>query len=127
MAMVSNWGAYALEALVSITLGKPDVMHDKALEDKVFEAAATAGFIDPIGGFGMPFSDRIDKSIHLAVVDIMNYVVRSKTAENFYLNQYREYDTIGRDAVQENIRKTIEEMTGLTVPEIDVNIGDIQT
>lgn len=104
VAMVSNWGAYALEALLAIAIGKSEVMHDKALEDKVFEAAASAGFIDPIGGFGMAHSDRIDKSIHLAIVDILNYIVKSKITDNFYLEKYKEYEAIGREAVQENIK-----------------------
>lgn len=104
VAMVSNWGAYALEALLAIAKGKPEIMHDRALEDKVFEAAASAGFIDPAAGFGMASGDAIDKSVHLAIVDILNFIVKSKISDTFYMEKYKEYSSIGREAVQENIK-----------------------
>lgn len=104
VAMVSNWGAYALEALLAIAEGKPEIMHDRALEDKVFEVAASAGFIDPAAGFGMASGDAIDKSVHLAIVDILNFVVKSKIGDTFYMEKYKEYASIGREAVQEKIK-----------------------
>lgn len=104
VAMVSNWGAYALEALLAIAKGKPEIMHDRALEDKVFEAATSAGFIDPAAGFGMASGDAIDKSVHLAIIDILNFIVKSKISDTFYMEKYKEYSSIGREAVQEKIR-----------------------
>lgn len=104
VAMVSNWGAYALEALLAIVKGKPEIMHDRALEDKVFEAAASAGFIDPAAGFGMASCDAIDKSVHLAIVDILNFFVKSKIGDTLYMEKYKEYSSIGRESVQEKIR-----------------------
>ena len=104
VTMVSNWGAYALEALLAIAKGKPEIMHDVALEDKVFEAAVSAGFIDPAAGFGMASGDAIDKSVHLAMVDILNFIVKSKINDTFYMEKYKEYSSVGRETVQEKIR-----------------------
>ena len=103
VAMVSNWGAYALEALLAIAKGKPEIMHDRALEDKVFEAAASAGFIDPAAGFGMASGDAIDKSVHLAMADILNFIVKSKISDTFYIEKYKEYLSVGREDVQKKI------------------------
>ena len=46
VAMVSNWGAYALEALLAIAKGKPEIMHDRVLEKRVFEASISAGLFN---------------------------------------------------------------------------------
>lgn len=112
VAMVSNWGAYAIEALLAIAKGKPEIMHDRALEDKVFEAAASAGFIDPAAGFGMASGDAIDKNVHLAIVDILNFIVKSKISDSLYMEKYKEYSSIGRDAVQEKIKDWANKIQG---------------
>jgi D-glutamate cyclase len=104
VAMVSNWGAYALEALLAIAKNKPEIMHDRALEERVFEAAISAGLIDPAAGFSMASGDAIDANIHLAIVDILNFIVKSKISDNFYMEKYKEYLSTGREAVQEKVK-----------------------
>ena len=104
VAMVANWGAYALEALLAIAKGKPEIMHDRELENTVFETAILSGFIDPAAGFGIPSGDAVDKAVHLAIVDIMNFIVKSKLSDTFYMEKYKEYSSIGREAVQEKIK-----------------------
>jgi hypothetical protein len=105
VAMVSNWGAYAIEALLAIAKARPEIMHDRALEERVFQASVSAGFIDPAAGFSMDSSDAIDKSVHLAIVDILNFIVKSKIGDNLYMEKYKEYLSVDRDAVQESIEK----------------------
>ena len=103
VAMVSNWGAYALEGLLAIAMRKPEIMHDVALEDKVFNAAAAAGFIDPADGFGMACGDAIDKNVHLDVVSIINFIVKAKIGDTFYMDKYKEYASMKREDVQKKV------------------------
>lgn len=105
VSMVSNWGAYALEAFLAIGKGRPEIMHDRSLEERVFQAAISAGFIDPAAGFSMDSGDAIDKSVHLAIVDILNFIVKSKIGDNIYMEKYKEYAAVGRSKVQENIER----------------------
>jgi len=105
VAMVSNWGAYAIEALLAIAKGKPEIMHDRNLEERVFQAAVSGGFIDPAAGFAMDSGDAIDKNVHLAMVDILNFIVKSKIRESYYMEKYKEYISVKRSAVQENIKE----------------------
>jgi hypothetical protein len=104
VAMVSNWGAYAIEALLAIAKGKPEIMHDRHLEERVFGAAIQAGFIDPAAGFSMDSGDAIDKGVHLAVIDILNFIVRSKIGDNYYMEKYKEYASVDRAKVDQKIR-----------------------
>lgn len=104
VAMVSNWGAYALEALLAIAKGKPEIMHDRVLEKRVFEASISAGFIDPAAGFAMDSGDAIDKNVHLAIVDILNFIVKSRIGDNLYMEKYKEYLSVSRNEVQNSIR-----------------------
>jgi len=110
VAMVSNWGAYAIEALLAVAKGKPEILHDRALEERVFEAAISAGLIDPAAGFSMDSGDAIDKSVHLAVVDILAFIVKAKIGDSFYMEKYKEYAALDRDKVQENIQKWAEKI-----------------
>jgi D-glutamate cyclase len=110
VAMVSNWGAYAIEALLAIALGKTEVMHDRALEDRVFNASITAGLIDPAAGFSMDSGDAIDKQVHLAIVDIIKFIVKSRVEDGIYIEKYKQYVSAERHEVQKNIEKWAEKM-----------------
>ncbi len=110
VAMVSNWGAYAIEALLAVAKGKPEILHDRALEERVFQAAISGGLIDPAAGLSMDSGDAIDKSVHLAMVDILTFIVRSKIGDNFYMEKYKEYASVGREKVQENIERWAEKI-----------------
>lgn len=110
VAMVSNWGAYAIEALLAIALGKTEVMHDRALEDLVFNASITAGFIDPAAGFSMDSGDAIDKQVHLAIVDIMKFIVKSRVEDGIYIEKYKQYVSAERHKVQRSIEQWAEKM-----------------
>jgi hypothetical protein len=110
VAMVSNWAAYAIEALLAVAKGKPEILHDRALEERVFQASISAGLIDPAAGFSMDSGDAIDKSVHLAMVDILTFIVKSKINDSFYMEKYKEYASLERDKVQENIKKWVEKV-----------------
>ena len=110
VAMVSNWGAYALEALLAVAMGKPEILHDRALEERVFQASIAAGLIDPAAGLSMDSGDAIDKSVHLALVDILTFIVKSKTGDNFYMEKYKEHASLGREKVQKDIERWAEKI-----------------
>jgi len=110
VAMVSNWGAYAIEALLAVAKGKPEILHDRALEERVFQTSISAGLIDPAAGFSMESGDAIDKSVHLAMVDILTFIVKSKINDSFYMEKYKEYASLGREKVQENIERWAEKI-----------------
>jgi len=104
VSMVSNWGCTALEANLAIAFGRMEILHDRALEEKILEEAASAGFIDPAAGLGIPSVDAIDKQVHLAVVDILNFIVKSRLQDSFYIQKYKEYVGEKRNQIQELIR-----------------------
>jgi D-glutamate cyclase len=103
--MVSNWGATAIAANLAARLGYMEVLHDREMEGKLLEAAASAGFIDPASGLGIHDGDAIDKEVHLAMVDIMNFIVRIRMTPTFYLQKYRWYVAEKRDEIQDMIAR----------------------
>ena len=66
------------------------------MEGKLLEAAASAGYIDPAAGMGFSSGDAVDKNVHLAMVDIMNFIVKSRIQDSYYIQKYRWY--VGRAA-----------------------------
>jgi hypothetical protein len=103
--MVSNWGATAIAANLAARLGRMEILHDRHMEGRLLEAAASAGYIDPASGLGIPSGDAIDKDVHLAMVDIMNFIVRSRIQDSFYIEKYRWYSLERRDQVQDLIAR----------------------
>jgi hypothetical protein len=101
--MVSNWGCTGIEANLALAFGHMEILHDRALEEKMLEVGATAGFIDPAAGLGHSGGDAIDKEVHLAIVDILNFIIKSRLQDSFYIAKYKEYVTEKRDQIQDLI------------------------
>jgi D-glutamate cyclase len=101
--MVSNWAAPALEANLAVRLGTMEILHDRAMERKLLEAAADAGFIDPASGLSISSGDAVDLDVHLAIVDILNFIAKTRIEDSFYIKKYRWYVTERRDEIQRNI------------------------
>jgi len=104
VCMVSNWGCTGIEANLALAFGRTEILHDRALEDKLLEEGASAGFIEPAGGLGRSAGDAIDKQVHLAIVDILNFIVTSRLQDTFYIFKYKEYVREKRGQIQELIR-----------------------
>jgi len=102
--MVSNWGCTAIEANLALSFGRTEILHDRALEDKMLEDAASAGFIDPASGLGVSMGDAVDKEVHLAIVEILGFIVRSRLDDSFYIYKYKEYVREKRAEIHELIR-----------------------
>jgi D-glutamate cyclase len=104
VCMVSNWGCTAIEANLALSFGRTEILHSTALEDKMLEEAASAGFIDPASGLGVSMGDAIDKEVHLAIVEILSFIVRSRLQDSFYIYKYKEYVREKRDQIHQLIR-----------------------
>ena len=100
VCMVSNWGCTAIEANLALAFGRIEILHDRAMEDKLLEEAASAGFIDPAAGMGMSSGDAIEKQVHLAIVDILQFIIKSRLQDSFYMFKYKEYVREKRDQIQ---------------------------
>ncbi len=70
-ATISNWGCYALAALLLAYCGKPELLHDAVREERLLLAAASAGFHDAIYG-GVEWSvDGCALPAHLSMVTLL--------------------------------------------------------
>lgn len=74
-ASISNWGAYALAAMLAAATGVTGAANDAEKEKRVLEATAAAGFHDPISGGVFPGADGCGLDVHLAMVTLMRQAV----------------------------------------------------
>lgn len=74
-AAVSNWGAYAVAAILGLRTGLTAAVPDAATERRVLEAAAAAGFHDAIAGGVFPGADGVGLDGQLAMVTLMREAV----------------------------------------------------
>lgn len=74
-ATVSNWGAYAVAALLGLSTGVLAAIHDPAMERRVLEATAAACFHDPITGLLMPGADGCGLEVHIGMVTLLKEAV----------------------------------------------------
>lgn len=75
-AAISNWGAYGVAACLAFLLGRLDLIHDAATEERVLRVAADVSFIDGITGLVEPSADGIVSSVHQAFVTLLGETVR---------------------------------------------------
>ena len=80
VAFISNWGAYGIEAVLSLLLDHYDIMHDGRLEERILRMAAHAGACASPDGFGQMGVDNLDERYNITIVDQLKYTV------NDYLN-----------------------------------------
>lgn len=74
-ATVSNWGAYAVAALLGLNCGVPAAIHDPVMERRMLEATAAACFHDPITGLLMPGADGCGLDVHIGMVTLLKEAV----------------------------------------------------
>ncbi len=70
-AAVSNWGVYALTAMLAAVSGMKEALPDSAREKRVLEAAAAVGFHDAIYGEVCGSVDGSPLETQLAIVQLM--------------------------------------------------------
>lgn len=74
-AAISNWGAYAVAALLGAVTGIPAAINDADKEKRVLTATANAGFHDPIQGAVIASVDGCLAETHLSMVTLMQDTV----------------------------------------------------
>jgi len=87
----SNWGCSAIEAMLSYHFRAPELLHDGATEEFLIRTAASAGFVDPASGFADPGVDAIPAKIHASMIEVLNFVTKSRYTESVYIKKYREF------------------------------------
>jgi hypothetical protein len=73
VANTSNLGAYGIAACLAVLLGQPRLAHDRAMEQRLLDAVASARCMD--GGFVSPSVDGTGDA-SLAIVDLLRRVVK---------------------------------------------------
>ncbi len=99
----SNWGATAIEALISFHLKAPELLHDASFEEYLIAASGALGFINPASGFAESGVDAIPAQVHGSLINILNFIVRSRMREPFVIKKYREF-TKDRAKMERDIR-----------------------
>ena len=87
----SNWGGSALEAMISFYLKSQELLHDGSMEVYLIEKAAELGYINPASGLAEAGVDAIPASVHGSLIDVLNFVVKSRYLPSFYLKKYVEF------------------------------------
>jgi hypothetical protein len=103
----SNWGCSAIEAMLSYHFKTPELLHDGSMEDYLIRAAASAGFIDPASGFADAGVDAIPSKIHAAMIDVLNFIARSRYSDSLYIKKYREF-TKDKEKIAQQIKDSEE-------------------
>jgi hypothetical protein len=74
-AAVSNWGAYAITAMVGYLLKQPEILQDAEMEKRMLEAAALAGSVDGCLGAPIAAADGIHWEVQGCFLKILRNLV----------------------------------------------------
>ncbi len=80
-ANVSNWGAYAVTAMLAALSGDPTVLHTPDLERRMLEAAVEAGACDGSTGSVIPYVDGSGLDVQQAVLTLLAAIVENGLIE----------------------------------------------
>ena len=82
-ANTSNWGAYAVEAALAATLGRPELMHDAQIERRMLEACVAAHGVDGSTGRHVMAVDGMAAEMQYAMVTLLGGIVRNGLISGF--------------------------------------------
>lgn len=91
VAGTSNWGASALESLISFHFKSSELLHDGKMEEFLIAKSAELGYINPASGLAEAGVDAIPADIHGSLVNILNFIVKSRCVPSYYLKKYVEF------------------------------------
>lgn len=74
-ATISNWGAYAIAALLGALYGEAEAIHTPEREAVLLTGAAAAGFHDPLYGSVAPSADGCTLEVQAAMVALLRETV----------------------------------------------------
>lgn len=75
-AMCSNWGCYGIEACLAYLLGRPELMHGPADEERVLRRSFEAGVLEATYFSAEFLVDGLDGETSASVVQILGNIVR---------------------------------------------------
>jgi hypothetical protein len=76
-AAVSNWGGYAIAAMLAFLSGKPNALHDSVLESRMLDAVLDAGAAEG-GELSLQRGvDQIDARVHADLVNTLGVMIRN--------------------------------------------------
>jgi hypothetical protein len=75
VAMVSNWGAYGIEAILSALLRNQDAMHDGTVESRMLHACSMEGGVDGRNQTPDYLVDSLPEIIHVGLVEMMRTIL----------------------------------------------------
>ena len=80
MANVSNFGAYALAAMIGALTDKPEALHDRATHQRILANQANAGCVDGSTILRIPAEDGNSEQACLAFIDLLREMIDSPLA-----------------------------------------------
>ena len=80
-AMISNWGAYGVEAALAFLLGKPDLMHGPEMEGRILRDCLQAGGLEAMNCSTAFSVDNCEGESSQAIVQLLRDMVRLNLKE----------------------------------------------
>lgn len=74
-AAISNWGAYAISAMLAFALQKPDILQDADTERRMMEACITAGACDGPTGKPVMLIDGVSHEANEGMISLLHSIV----------------------------------------------------
>lgn len=87
----ANWGAYGIEACLAGIANDPKVMHERAMEERIQDATAQAGIVDPMTGLAEGWLDGMPPKASANVVDQLNMTVELQITDPWQMEQWRQW------------------------------------
>ena len=76
-AAISNWGAYAISAMLAFILGKPDILQDADTEQRMLEACIMTGACDGPTGRPVMLVDAVSHQANEGMIDILHSIIEN--------------------------------------------------
>ncbi len=76
-ASVSNWGAYAISAMMGYLLKKPEILQDDDTERRMLEACIMAGAVDGIGGRPIMSVDGVGLKGQQGIINLLHAIIEN--------------------------------------------------
>lgn len=76
-AAISNWGAYAVSAMLAYLSGRPELVQDENTERRMLEACVAAGAVDSAFGKPVLAVDGVDLKGQQAIVNLLGSIVEN--------------------------------------------------
>jgi hypothetical protein len=76
-AAISNWGAYAISAMLAFLRGKPEILQDSDTERRMLEACIMTGACDGPTGRPVMLVDAVSHQANEGMIDILHSIIEN--------------------------------------------------